>query len=91
MELKFISYDGRYPNLCSGNLILELDGVRQYFPQCCLSSGGGAYFDADGDDHVTSGDWDITDWPEGFPDSMKKTAVQLVNDNVRQGCCGGCL
>lgn len=30
-RVKFISYDGEYPNLCSGVLILEIDGVQYKF------------------------------------------------------------
>ena len=39
-KLKFISYDGEYPNLCSGTLILNLNGKDVVFPNYCLSSGG---------------------------------------------------
>lgn len=30
-HVKFISYDGRYPNLCNGVLILEIDGIKYKF------------------------------------------------------------
>lgn len=30
-RVKFISYDGEYPNLCSGVLTLEIDGVQYKF------------------------------------------------------------
>ena len=30
-HVKFISYDGKYPNLCSGRLVLEIDGERVAF------------------------------------------------------------
>ena len=29
--IKFISYDGAYPNLCSGTLVVEIDGERISF------------------------------------------------------------
>lgn len=35
--IKFISYDGKYPNFCSGTLILEVDGKKR-----ALCSGGSA-------------------------------------------------
>lgn len=30
-RVKFISYDGKFPNLCSGVLILEIDGKEYKF------------------------------------------------------------
>lgn len=30
-HVKFISYNGRYPNLCSGVLVLEIDGMQYKF------------------------------------------------------------
>ena len=30
-HVKFISYSGKYPNLCSGRLVLEIDGERIAF------------------------------------------------------------
>ena len=91
MKLEFVSYDGKYPNLCMGTLILSIDGKNIKFPPFCLSSGGNAYFDSDGNDYIDHGPWDISKYPEGFPEKLKKKAVSLVNENVSPGCCGGCL
>ena len=30
-HVKFISYDGKYPNLCRGKLTLEIDGEKVTF------------------------------------------------------------
>lgn len=90
-RLKFISYDGDYPNLCSGVLTLELDGNPIEFPSHCLSSGGSVWFDGDWQEHVESGPWSIGEWPEWFPEELKREAVELVNDNIPEGCCGGCV
>ena len=30
-KVKFISYDGKYPNYCSGTLTLEIDGETAVF------------------------------------------------------------
>ena len=43
-SLEFYSYDGKYPNLCSGELIFLLGGEKIVFPRYCLSSGGGSFF-----------------------------------------------
>lgn len=90
-SLEFVSYDGKYPNLCSGTLVMRIGGERIQFPEYCLSSGGSAGFTSDGEDVVTDGEWTIRDWPENFPESLKEKATQLVNENVHYGCCGGCL
>lgn len=91
MKLTFVSYDGDFPNLCSGTLVLAIDGKEIEFPGYCLSSGGSVSFTEDWDEIVASGEWSITEFPEGFPEELKAEAVQLVNDNIPSGCCGGCV
>lgn len=98
-HVKFISYSGRYPNLCSGTLVLEIDGIQYKF--CSYdydnktsfprfwSSGGGISSDYS---HSFTGEWEIdyTDIPEQF----KKYAFEMdkvFNENVEHGCCGGCI
>lgn len=31
MKIEFVSYDGEYPNLCSGVFTVKLDGVETSF------------------------------------------------------------
>jgi hypothetical protein len=91
MELTFVSYDGAYPNLCSGQLVLAIDGVPVVFPKYCLSSSGSVSFDDDWNEDVQRGEWDISEYPKDFPETLKSQAVSLVNENIEQGCCGGCV
>ena len=92
MNIRFVSYDGEYPNLCSGTLILEIDGHEIKFPAYCLSSGGSVTFSDDWDECVASGPWSIPDWPDvPLTEEAKKLCKDLVNENVPFGCCGGCL
>jgi len=87
-----IKYDGAYPNLCSGQLIVYV-GVRKYvFPDYCMSSGGSAGVDfSTMDDYCTSGPWTIREWPKRFPKEYKKDVLDAVNNEIRHGCCGGCI
>jgi len=87
MELTFVSYDGDYPNLCSGTLILAIDGNPVVFPRDCLRSGGSVRLIG----YVKKGSWNVSNWPEGFPEELKERAIDLVNKNVKPGCCGGCI
>lgn len=86
-----IKYDGRYPNLCSGQLIAVIDGKEWIFPQYCLSSGGSVSFDNEWNEKVTHGKWAITEYPFDFPDELKSLIEQAVNEEIDQGCCGGCV
>ena len=90
-RLKFISYDGEYPNLCTGQLIMELDNKKLIFPEYCLKSNGSVTFTDDWEEIVEDGEWNITAFPHNFPAELKELAIELVNDNVRRGCCGGCV
>lgn len=97
-HVKFISYTGRYPNLCSGTLTLEIDGVEYKFgrnykePKADFnsfwSSGGGITREY----NVYSGEWriDVSELPEQFR-KYASEIDEVFNSNVRWGCCGGCI
>jgi hypothetical protein len=72
-------------------LIVTIDGKRWEFPSHCLSSGGSVWFDDEWVEHVESGPWSISDWPEGFPNAYKKAVKAAVNAEIPKGCCGGCV
>ena len=86
-----IKYDGSYPNLCSGKLIVIVDGIEWNFPDYCLSSGGSVSFDSEWQENVTYGAWTITDWPAEFPEILQLHVTRAVNDEIDHGCCGGCV
>jgi hypothetical protein len=86
-----IKYDGVYPNLCSGMLIIEIDNNTYTFPDYCLESGGSVTFDSNWEEHVSEGAWLVNEWPDGFPDELKSEALELINQEIPQGCCGGCI
>ena len=86
-----IEYDGGYPNLCSGGLVVTIDGKRWVFPSHCLSSGGSVWFDAGWSEHIESGPWSISEWPEDFPEDLKEETEREVNYQIPWGCCGGCV
>lgn len=86
--VEFVSYNGEYPNLCRGLLVLLIDGEKVEL-DCCLISGGGCYFDKDWESFIDFGAWDIE-----LPDELmkyKKEILECVNENIEYGCCGGCI
>lgn len=90
--LKFISYDGKWPNLCRGILIVEKDGKR-YGLNSVLVSGGCCGFNRDySESYIERGPWEI--YKENLPQELQDDyheLLELVNDNIDYGCCGGCL
>ena len=87
MAIKFVSYDGAYPNLCSGTLVLEVDGVVRSAQYVLVSTGCINWRD----DTVVKGDWVLSaDAPQWMRD-REKEILAVVNANVRKGCCGGCI
>lgn len=97
--VEFISYDGKYPNLCGGRLVLGINGIPYTFGykrndhEPFWSSGGktgfrGQYNDA----YVLKDEWIIN--VDVLPVEIRKYANEIIeefNNNVPYGCCGGCL
>lgn len=98
-DIKFVSYDGEYPNLCTGILTLEIDGEKKTFGYAGCdyrdfwTSGGRCGFLNDySDTYLEQNEWIIN--KNALPNELKnryKEIKELFNKNVRWGCCGGCL
>ena len=100
-DIKFISYSGEYPSLCFGTLVVGIDGERISFGDYGASDypafwtpAGTAYIDDDGEAHVEKGRWRLSRDTNLFPAKMRPWLDELLkvfNENVPQGCCGGCI
>lgn len=90
MDIK-IEYDGRYPCLCMGHLIVIIDGVAWDFGKYALSSGGDICKDENGDMWAEKGEWEVSKWPDDFPDNLKEVVFKAINSEIPHGCCGGCI
>lgn len=95
-RVKFIEYTGKYPCLCMGVLILEIDGVKYTFGnkegtdfRAFWISGG---YITDNYSTVIREEWriDVEELPEQFRD-LAPDIDMLFNENVDFGCCGGCI
>ena len=98
-DIEFVSYDGKYPNLCSGTLVLKIDGEDHSFRNA-LQSGGMVTHDGKYNHwSVYHDEWDFhpeNDFSEEnqdiiFTEAEKKWIKMLINENVEWGCCGGCV
>ena len=87
--VEFVSYDGKWPNLCSGVLVLRIDGKVVEFPKYCMTSGGCIGFSKDWEEFIEYGAWSV-DVPEEYK-HLRKEIEECVNENVTWGCCGGCI
>ncbi len=91
-----LTYDGKYPILCGGRLIVKVGETTYDFGTNVLVSGGGCYHDhceenGEEDWWSSRGPWEIHRWPEEFPVELREELLELVNKQIEQGCCGGCL
>lgn len=88
-----ISYDGKYPCLCMGHLVVWVNGTKWDFGTSALKSGGSIQRDDDWDMWAESGEWDIYEdgWPKGFPEIYKEPVLEKINEEIPHGCCGGCI
>jgi len=87
-RVEFISYDGEYPTLCRGTLLVKIKETK-YELKNALRSTGRVWFDKGWDDHVERGKWEVI-----LPKTLEKFRKEIegeVNANIPQGCCGGCV
>lgn len=88
--VEFVSYNGKFPNLCSGTLIIRVNGEEFTLEAPCLQSGGECGFDEEWNEYIETGDWRLC----GLPDDLEQYGdeiLKVVNENVPHGCCGGCI
>jgi hypothetical protein len=90
-KVKFVSYDGKYPNLCSGTLVLEVNGKTYKWGNHSgiIYSGGGLLHNYEG---TYNGEWNV-DYAK-INDEIKDYAEAIdacINENITYGCCGGCI
>lgn len=98
-KVKFISYTGIWPCLCTGTLTLKVDGKEYRFgygdgmyPRFWTSGGGCGFRNGYSESYVYTGPWIIDE--NELPDELKQYSDeidQVFNENVQFGCCGGCL
>lgn len=85
--IEFVSYDGEYPNLCSGTLVVKVNGNEHVLDRVLVSRGWCTWED----EHIEHAPWDInlSDYPELM--LYENEILECVNSNVPYGCCGGCI
>lgn len=96
-HVEFVSYSGRYPNLCSGVLILRIDDEEVSFGgsddyEQFWDTDGQCYFATDWEPILVLGEWHVE--CDELPEQYRKYWQEIqdvMNDNIPRGCCGGCL
>ena len=104
MNIDFVDYTGSWPNLCSGTLILRIDGEiysfggyfdvndegvdNHCFPAFWSSGGSVSWCD---DEEVEEGDWYQSRELPDFLKGHEDEIMSIMNENVPHGCCGGCI
>lgn len=92
-HVKFVSYTGKYPNLCSGNLTLLIDGETVKFDSIKGRFWGSGGFVSDDYEYVYKEEWII--FIDDLPEKYRKYAYEIGrvfnNEHVPHGCCGGCI
>lgn len=99
-KIEFVSYDGKYPNLCAGVLTLRIEDNEYTFgwhrgaryPQF-WTAGGTARFDENWEPTLENGPYtfDYSEMPGWLTTEEKEYIGELFNSNVEWGRCGGCL
>lgn len=88
--MKFISYTGGFPNLCSGILTVEINGKKYRIKNGLVTTGSISF--KNGDESIAKGEWRIK--KEKVPVKIRSYFAEiekLANENIPFGCCGGCV
>lgn len=87
-------YDGKWPNLCSGQLIVYMGDKKFEFERGALKSSGHVKKTRDGCYKAVQGEWYInnSDWPPDFPVAFREFLLYKINTDgqIPLPCCGGC-
>lgn len=92
MKIEFISYNGKFPNLCRGELVFAIDGKEYSLNPHSLISGGSVTFDENWEENIFYGTWKIDE--DELPEEIRKYKIEIlemINSNIKWGCCGGCV
>lgn len=101
-HVKFVSYTGKYPCLCYGDLTLEIDGKRvtfgaMYDTKMRIRTGiqprfwhSGGYISRKYKVHQCEWQIDVAKIPEEYRQYASEID-EVFNSNVPYGCCGGCI
>ena len=110
MNIEFVSYTGKHPNLCSGILTLKVDDkiikfghdwkdwdwkLKRYIDDNYDSfwyTGGFCFFTNNyTEEHIIRDKWKINySSVPIFLQPYSDRLIDIFNDNVPYGCCGGC-
>ena len=73
-----------------GTLIIKVND-KTYSLEHVMISGGSICRNEDWDMWAEHGDWkvDLEEYPDLEP--YKEEITRVINENVRRGCCGGCI
>ncbi len=93
-SVNFVNYTGKYPSLCDGDLIIDVNNVRYILKsKDIMNTGGACYFTNNySESHIEENEWLVN--YEKLPDELKSYACEIdrvINENIPFGCCGGCL
>ena len=99
MKIEFVSYTGEWPALCCGELILKINGKTVTFgsgdsdyPSFWVSGGACRLYSDYDDEYVEHGPWQILE--HRLPKRLRSHSQEIINifnENVPEGCCGGCI
>ena len=89
LDVEFVSYTGKPPTFCHGDLTLLINGEKRVFHDALLSCGT-VYL---------NGDWSRwivrkAPWKVRLPYDLSEYGEiieECVNENIPWGCCGGCV